>query len=223
MFVWILEPGVNDDRRRGAIEAFFELFLGDTGHRHGCYCDRAVRGLSTRDLAGRRAIERDDFCRRNDNRRGNRRRDAWARSEGDARNDGGTGCGPLKFRLDGPTRRPFSAMHAAEEHLARFTPHTVVVAAGKIAMNQIPHGRASRNTSLGYSPYRKLNAVFSISPVHRQHRKKLWVSCRKDPMSWIESAKGTCSRLRHTCNRSVQFCNSRLCNSRRSEGRWPNS
>src|SRR5882724_2893434 len=109
-------------------------------------------------------------------------------------------------------------MHAPQEHLARLAPHAVVVAAGKIAMNQIPHGRASSNTSVGLlTLWQRICRIVSTLSTSAVSAETLGF-CRRNLMSWIESAKLACSTLIHARNRRVQFRNDR-----RSEGRWLNS
>jgi hypothetical protein len=44
VLVRVFQARVNDNGRRRAVETLFELFFGDAGNRHGCYCDRAVPG-----------------------------------------------------------------------------------------------------------------------------------------------------------------------------------
>ena len=47
MLVWILQTGIDEDRRRAAVEPLFEVFLGDSGNRHAANCRRVIGGLST--------------------------------------------------------------------------------------------------------------------------------------------------------------------------------
>src|SRR5947207_535682 len=48
VFVGIFQPRVNDDGRRAAIEALFQIFFADAGNGHDVYCDRPMRRLSNR-------------------------------------------------------------------------------------------------------------------------------------------------------------------------------
>jgi hypothetical protein len=49
---------------------------------------------------------------------------------------------------------------AAQEHGARLAPQPLVVAAGQIAVDQIPHDKRPLETlGFGYSPYRKGSTV----------------------------------------------------------------
>src|ERR1700760_3456355 len=48
----------------------------------------------------------------------------------------------LELGLDSPTRPALTAMEAAQEHRALLAPHPVVVPAGQIAVNQVPHNNS---------------------------------------------------------------------------------
>jgi hypothetical protein len=81
-----------------------------------CQLDRSAR---------RRTIERNHAARR--------RHDRRSRCHRRPR------CRRVKLRFDRPSRRAFTAVDAPQEHRARFTPHSVVVAAGQKTVDQIPH------------------------------------------------------------------------------------
>jgi len=47
VLVRILQAGIDQDRRRVAVEPLFQIFLGDSGDRHAANCRRVIAELST--------------------------------------------------------------------------------------------------------------------------------------------------------------------------------
>src|SRR5437762_7625077 len=104
------------------------------------YCDRAVSAVSTGPLARGGAVER-NHARAGGGRGPGRRHDGCARR-----------CRRHCLGLDRPAGRTLPAVDAPEEDLARSAPHSVIMPAGKIAVEEVPHVKASCVISLGARP-----------------------------------------------------------------------
>ena len=154
VLVRIFQTCVDQHGGRTAVELLLEIFFGDSRNRHAANCRRPIAGLSTGVVTLRAGLDplTGDLPLPIEALAGDAAREGhdapalagyevhvWL---------GGRRLRARRFvvmAIERPSRRSTATMDAPQKNRPRLAPHPVLVAAGQIAVEPIPHTRLSED------------------------------------------------------------------------------